>query len=194
MQTSLRSLEAFALALAPQTGEAAYLAYLVEEAQAERTLTELVDELDLLDIRALAKSRVSANELVDASKRDASTLLVADASAFSRSDWETLDRRRSELQRHEPLVFVTTPTSFDELARHAPHLASWLGSDVYARPSDVERAQTAKQDAEARLAALRSLTGKSDVDVLQLAEKGTLPRDPEYAEWLVLLGRGDLLG
>jgi hypothetical protein len=29
--------------------------------------------------------------------------------------------------------------------------------------------------------------------VIAAAAEQTLPRDPEFAEWLVLLGRGDLL-
>lgn len=44
-----------------------------------------------------------------------------------------------------------------------------------------------------RLEALRGWAARSDADVVRAAEQGTLPRDPEYAEWLVLLGRGDLL-
>jgi hypothetical protein len=47
---------------------------------------------------------------------------------------------------------------------------------------------------EQRLAALRAWASCGDAEVIQLAETGQLPRDPEYAEWLTLLGRGDLLG
>jgi hypothetical protein len=46
---------------------------------------------------------------------------------------------------------------------------------------------------EQRLTALRAWAGRGDAEVIQLAETGQLPRDPEYAEWLTLLGRGELL-
>jgi hypothetical protein len=44
-----------------------------------------------------------------------------------------------------------------------------------------------------RLEALPQFTGKTDLDVMHLAGTGQLPTDPEYGEWLVLLGRGDLI-
>jgi hypothetical protein len=44
---------------------------------------------------------------------------------------------------------------------------------------------------EQRLVALRMALG--DAEVIRLAEQGTLPLDPQYAEWLALLRRGDLL-
>jgi len=34
----------------------------------------------------------------------------------------------------------------------------------------------------------------SDAEVLLRAEAGTLEADPVFSEWLVLLGKGDLLG
>jgi hypothetical protein len=33
----------------------------------------------------------------------------------------------------------------------------------------------------------------TDDEVIAAARSGALPRDPEYAEWLVLVGQGDLL-
>jgi hypothetical protein len=41
--------------------------------------------------------------------------------------------------------------------------------------------------------ALRRWSGLEDLEVIRRAEAGTLSPDPEYAEWLTLLGRGDLL-
>jgi hypothetical protein len=72
----------------------------------------------------------------------------------------------------------------------APNLASWLGGLVFSRQDPGERLAALRQQ---RLASLRAWSSKTDEDVIRDAEAGTLPRDPEYAEWLVLLGRGDLL-
>lgn len=85
---------------------------------------------------------------------------------------------------------MTTPASFAELMRVAPNLASWLGGLVFSHedPDALARAQIGP-----RLDALHAWSGKSDAEVVEEAEQGRLPRDPEYAEWLVLLGRGDLL-
>jgi hypothetical protein len=85
---------------------------------------------------------------------------------------------------------VTTPDSFGQLMQAAPNLASWLGALAfqYEDPSAWEADLRAR-----RLAALRSWAGRSDEDVVRAASQGRLPTDPEYAEWLVLLGRSDLI-
>jgi len=88
------------------------------------------------------------------------------------------------------LIFVTTSSSFDELMRSAPNLASWLGAEVFAYAGDGADVEATRVQ---RLAALWAWASRSDAEVVRAAEEGTLPRDREYAEWLVLLGRSDLL-
>ena len=44
-----------------------------------------------------------------------------------------------------------------------------------------------------RLEALRSHYGLTDEQVLERAQAKTLDWEPQVAEWLVLLGRGDLI-
>lgn len=46
---------------------------------------------------------------------------------------------------------------------------------------------------EARLVALRNHYGMSDDELLTRVADEELPVEPEHAEWLVLLGRSDLL-
>lgn len=43
-----------------------------------------------------------------------------------------------------------------------------------------------------RLRQLREHYGLTDEDVLSQATQGTLSPEPEFVEWLILLGRGDL--
>jgi hypothetical protein len=59
---------------------------------------------------------------------------------------------------------------------------------VTGRAAGILRQSTAR-----RLAALRAWASKTDGEVVAAARDGTLPLDPEYAEWLVLLGHGELL-
>jgi hypothetical protein len=75
--------------------------------------------------------------------------------------------------------------------RTAPNLASWLGGQVFMFPSHGETGVAAHR--EQRLAALRAWASRSDQEIVEAAHSGTLPPDPEYAEWLVLLGHGELL-
>jgi hypothetical protein len=182
----------FALRLQVLRSASAYAAYLVASDSIDEALADLHDELGALDPVA-GISRVvatSASSLVDAIDGGTAELLVIDARALSADDWATLDRRRSAIAHRGVLVFVTTSTSFDSLMQHAPNLASWLAGTVFAAP-DHEPADQALR--ERRLAALRQWAAQTDEEIVAAAVAGTLPRDPEYAEWLVLLGRGDLL-
>jgi hypothetical protein len=77
------------------------------------------------------------------------------------------------------------------LLNYAPNFASWLGSRIFRLILGVELLTT--EERQARLSALREWSGKSDSEVIALAELHKLPSDPEYGEWLILLEREDLI-
>ena len=182
----------FALRLNALRGTAVYAVYLATGDEIEAALAEFEDELRAFDASAgIARSPSrDAKELVATLATESAEFVLVDAKSFLAADWELLDRRRSSIAHPGVLVFVTTPRSFDELMRHAPNLASWLGGQVFAY-SDDEPLLAAHR--ERRLAALRAWASQSDAEVLEAARAGTLPPDPEYAEWLVLLGHSELL-
>lgn len=78
----------------------------------------------------------------------------------------------------------------EQLENTAPNLASWIAGSIWHLVGT--RALSAAETEE-RLVALRQRTGLSDDEVVGRSEAGRLPPDPEFAEWLTLLGRGDLL-
>lgn len=117
-------------------------------------------------------------------------VVVTGMNQFADADWRRLDLNRTRLQRNGTTVLVLHEASVEELENKAPNLASWIGGNIWhlseARPLDLA-------STEQRLVALRRWSGLGDLDVIRLAEAGSLPPDPEYAEWLTLLGRGELL-
>lgn len=173
-------------------GTAVYGTYLAAPDELDAAIEDLEAEIAALDSHIqIAKLRPrGAEQLVADLATSPAELVLVDARSFLAPDWATLDRRRSALAHPGVLIFVTTPSSFDELMRSAPNLASWLGGEVFAYVGDGANVEVARMQ---RLEALRTWASRSDADVIRAAEAGTLPRDPEYAEWLVLLGRGDLL-
>ena len=88
------------------------------------------------------------------------------------------------------------PRSFLKLqkahSRAAPNLASWIGGSVWS--IDLASDALDEEERRSRLATLREWSGLSDSEVVQMAQEGNLPAEPEYVEWLVLLGREDLVG
>ena len=182
-----------ALRLSALRGTATYAAYLAGGPELEAALVELEDELRAFTSDA-AVGRISprnSEQLVADLAATSIEIVLVDASTFSADEWAQIDRRRSAIAHRGVLVFVTTPTSFDDLMRNAPNLASWLGGEVFAYPDNTAAVAAHR---ERRLAALRAWASKTDEEIVEAARAGTLPRDPEYAEWLVLLGHGELLG
>jgi hypothetical protein len=173
-------------------GTAVYVAYLAAPGDIDAAIEDLEAELVGLDDHIqVATLRPGAGEqLITDLAASPVELVLVDARSFAAPDWALLDRRRSSLAHPGVLIFVTTPSSFDDLMRSAPNLASWLGAQVFAYVRDDADGEAARTQ---RLEALRAWASKSDAEVIDEAKARTLPRDPEYAEWLVLLGRGDLL-
>jgi hypothetical protein len=136
----------------------------------------------------------SAGALFEAAHAHPSgTMIVIGAAMFSVDDWRSLDSNRSRLMRDDLTVLILDEPSAGRLENVAPNLASWVGGRVWQLAGDAAVPVLSPSEIEQRLAALRAWAGRRDAEVIQLAEAGQLPRDPEYAEWLTLLGRGDLL-
>jgi hypothetical protein len=181
-----------ALRVLASRGASAYLVYLVEPAAVAEVIEDLGAELRAFDetiaINAMAPS--GAARLLQELGSVAEEVLLIDVHAYDEADWKLLDRQRSSLGREGVMVFFTTLASFAKLMQVAPNLASWLGGFVFSREDESLRIEEQRKQ---RLKALRAWSGKADDEVIRAAANGSLPRDPEYAEWIVLLGRGDLL-
>ncbi len=49
------------------------------------------------------------------------------------------------------------------------------------------------EECDLRISALQAHFQLLTKDMVALAESGKLPTDPQFVEWLVLIGRGDLV-
>jgi hypothetical protein len=117
--------------------------------------------------------------------------VVVPVRAWSAEAWRALDGARPRLPVERMVVFVLSENSFKTMARVAPNLASFLDSSTSAYAPD--EGILTDDERERRLGLLRHRTGRTDQEILELATAKQLPPDSAYAEWLLLLGRGDLL-
>lgn len=101
-----------------------------------------------------------------------------------------LDEARSLLQREHAAALVVPAREVVRLLAIAPHFTNWSGNRAFIVEED---RYLEKNAAEERLTALREHHGMSDEEFLAKIERGSLPLEPGHAEWLVLLGRSDLL-
>jgi hypothetical protein len=110
---------------------------------------------------------------------------------WNSEDWYILDSARSQLTKKRGGILILPSTSAKMMMNSAPNFCSWIGSRIYALAKDSEF--LTDQEREIRLSTLREWSGRSDAEVIASAESRQLPPTPEYGEWLVLLGRGDLI-
>ncbi|MEA5535259.1 hypothetical protein [Crocosphaera sp. XPORK-15E] len=111
---------------------------------------------------------------------------------WHQENWRKLDVFRSHLdQKKKGGILILTINSVKQLLSYSPNFASWLGGRVYRLNIGEEFLNN--EQIEKRLKALQIWSGLSDNEVIEIAKNNQLPSDPEYAEWLVLLDREDLI-
>lgn len=107
------------------------------------------------------------------------------------SDWSSLDLMRSALERSGPVILWMAPDAVGELTQVAPNIRSFIGSSIFAAGPD--GGIMTDEERQKRLHDLREHYRTADEEIIRRAELKELPPEPEFVEWLVLLGRGDLV-
>jgi hypothetical protein len=184
----------FAFEVLERPGPNEWFALVTPEDEVQQVANALQGELLAIDEVELAHLHARTSDEIAGFVHSHRTgvLLLSGQDAFGPLEWQKLDGFRSLLQRDGASVFILGEAALGELFRHAPNLSSWLGGSVW-RLERQDHTLSAREKQE-RLESLRQWSGMTDEDVITRAEQGTLPGDPPYAEWLVLLGRGELLG
>jgi hypothetical protein len=118
--------------------------------------------------------------------------IIAGFESFSAAEWQLIDQSRSGLEGAHAVVLIATRRQLDLIVQDAPNLASWLTGGIWRLGDDIEQMSTA--EVQERLASLRRATGLTDENVIERATEGKLEHDAQFTEWLLLLGRGDLIG
>lgn len=168
-------------------------ALVVAPEHAEETANLLAEELQALDrLPIVCVAPATPEDMVHSVQAAGDrTVVIRGLEGFSARDWQHVDLLRSRLARAGCTVLLLSSAAISRFAEAAPNLSSWLGSTVWR--ADLGADVLSPLETQRRLGALREHTGLADDDVLARAERGELPGDPEFAEWLILLGRGDLV-
>lgn len=119
-------------------------------------------------------------------------LIIWDFEKWDNYSWRKFDQMRSRLFKQRGVVLVLSQNVVVKMFIDAPNIVSWIGSRVYEFKKDTEL--LTEEERLRRLLELQKWSGYSDTKIIELAESQKLPPDPEYGEWLVLLGREDLIG
>lgn len=156
---------------------------------------DLVAELHAflqLPVRLVPLKPVSFDALREALHQpsDDAVILLAGAD-LEPTDWSSLDLMRSALERDGPVVLWMASDAVGQLTDFAPNIRSFIGASVFI--AGPQGGIMSEEERQSRLKELREHYQTSDDEVLRKAESKEPPPEPEFVEWLVLLGRGDLV-
>ena len=169
---------------------------LVRPAEAhEEALEDLRTELSVMlerPVRIVDAGRVSITEL----RQDIRTppddiVLLTGLDGFDEASWAALDLNRSGLERPGAIIMWLSSSAVLTLSRHASSVRSFVGGSFFALGP--QGGIMSGEERDRRLNELAEHFQLSSEHVLGMAQAGQLPPDPLFVEWLVLLGRGDLV-
>lgn len=177
----------------------AWVLVVVREPEIKESLDHVKAELDFLQVEDqdgvgavhAIEATTSRSELMAALSHysEDDIVLLTGIEHLDQEELERLDLFRNRALHSPRVLIVTTPEGADRLSMHSPNLLSWLGAHCFQYDSEEGRMNVAE-----RLQSLRDHFKMSDSEIIDLAERGALPSDVAFTEWLVLLQRGDLLG
>ena len=161
----------------------------------ESIVTDLQDTIEIFsecntgNISGESGARDLINQISEASEE---YFLLWKLEDWDNKEWKIFDALRSRLDKGNKGGLLVLSEQANYLMIHnAPNFVSWIGARIYYLQKDAEILSS--EECDRRLAALQEWTGKTNKEVIALAENRQLPTDPEYGEWLILLNRGDLL-
>jgi hypothetical protein len=190
------TLPEFALRAVSRAVKGDWLALVVPERTSETAAARLLSELRSLGKIHVASEVLShpanARDLQERLAHERKHVAVVIASVqFSSEEWAHLDLLRSRLGRSGPTILILSRDSVEVMAESAPNILSWIGGSIWEADLDSDELSEAKR--QGRLSDLRAWSRITDQELIRRAESGELGREPEFVEWLALLGRSDLV-
>jgi hypothetical protein len=169
--------------------------FLQPPADSEEALSRLIDELSAqleCPVRAISVAGQSIEYLRQAlHSPDDDIVVVTGADAWNADAWSAADVNRSGLTRPGSLILYLSVASLERLCRYAPNIQSFIGGSIFQLAPGGDLLDEAGR--EQRLRDLSDHYHLQNAEVVRKAMEKSLPAEPEFVEWLVLLGRGDLI-
>ena len=172
-----------------------WMVLVVKPDDMQSTIEDLQDTVDIfsecetITISGRSGARNLVKQINDASQE---YFLLHQLEDWNNNEWKVFDGFRSQLDKNtKGGLILLSEQSTSLMLQNSSNFVSWVSSRIYYLDKDAEILTA--EECDQRLIALQEWSGKTNDDVIVLAENRQLPTDPEYGEWLILLNRGDLL-
>src|ERR1700722_1778534 len=148
--------------------------------------------LGLPQVRVLDCRDLTVANITEALHNPTSDLVVlTEMERWSVENWEAMDLNRSALERSGTLIFWMSDRAVSLMFEHAPNIRSYLALEIFHLSGNDDL--LADDERALRLQELSDRFQITSEEVLRRAKRGTLPPSRSFAEWVVLLKKGDLL-
>ena len=158
-------------------------------------IAELRAELELqtgVTLGVIAVIEMAVNDLIERLRTAANLVMLIDGlGSWTDAQFGSLDVNRSRLDTGGFLLFRVDLKTAGRFLDSAPNIRSFIGTNIFQIAPDPSLMNP--EEIAERLDQLRTYYRLSDTQVIERAANGALPADPEFVEWLVLLGRSELV-
>lgn len=176
-------------------GETGWLVVLAPVTDSTAALDRLQTELQSIlqkPARVVRLEPSTFEELREALHQpDDDAVILSSGTGLAEEKWRSLDIMRSALERNGPVILWLASGDVADLTDYAPNIRSFVGGSIFLAGPDGSIMTDAER--QERLNELSQHFGFTGDEAVRKAQARELPHEPEFVEWLVLLGRGDLL-
>jgi hypothetical protein len=189
------STDIFSLRVRTQSKSNAWSIFVLETGVASDKIEDFKEEIEIISSRSV--SIFMANEGVEALLKElddsiSDYYLIWNFDSWDVDQWQMFDMLRSHLDRGTfGGVLILSKQAVELMFDYAPNFTSWAGGRVYALQES--SSYLTEEEIEGRLTGFRIEYNYSDEQLIDLASKKDLSLNPDLGEWLVLLGREDLI-
>ncbi len=141
--------------------------------------------------RSVAQFRLSVEELRTALSEPCNDIVVIIIGEWTSDEWEAFDINRSTFERPGAIILWMLMDQLNFLPEKAPNIRSYIGGSIFMLGADGGDMTAAERDE--RLVDLQTKFKMTNQQFLAEVSAGRIGTDPQFLQWLVLLGRGDLI-
>lgn len=164
--------------------------------QTDRTVEDLRDEIDADTGESLAcvdVTALSAEALIgQLTSVHEPGIVVSGFESWTDEQFIWLDIKRGQLETDHFVILKMNLETASRFLRSAPNIRSYVASNIFFVAPDTSGMSL--EEVDRRLDQLRSHFQMSDDELIKGLSDGTKQFEPEFAEWLILLGRTNFVG
>jgi len=164
--------------------------YPASDIEIEAVCTEL-EALTSSNVRPVIEATFSVERLRKVLQSPSDDVVVVVIGNWTDRDWTVFDINRSAFERRGAILLWIKLDQLGWLTENAPNIRSFIGTSFFHLGPDVSE-MTAKEKKD-RLTEFEAHYAMSSDQMLEQALTGKIIPDPQAVEWLILLGRGDLI-